>query len=137
MAWLLLGVKPCISTAVVMSLVVGFQLNLAVPVGISANWIAGKLCPPVDGLGGDEDPVALESAPSATKSTAHCKMPLTQLVLTVSAGSARCLPLRVHSGTRVARPQRLGGAEALRFPEATRGQCWSWRDAYFDQRKRL
>jgi hypothetical protein len=77
MAWLLLGVKPCISTVVVMRVVAGLQLNVAVPVGISANWITGRLCPP---LGGDEEDVpeefehaALIRAPAAARHTAACR----------------------------------------------------------------
>ncbi|WP_297611939.1 hypothetical protein [Nocardia sp.] len=40
MAWLLLGVKPCMSIAAVTSVVVGSQLNTAVPVGVPSSCTA-------------------------------------------------------------------------------------------------
>ncbi|MGH3844918.1 MAG: hypothetical protein ACRDS0_26300 [Pseudonocardiaceae bacterium] len=55
MAWLLLGVKPYMSTAAVITFVFGFQLNATVPVGISAKPTGARLCPPADGLDADEE----------------------------------------------------------------------------------
>lgn len=103
MAWLLLGVKPCISTAVVMSLVVGFQVTLAVPVGISANWIVGRLSPAVEGPGGDEEGVPVEfehapriSAPAAVRHTAACR---STAITPGQAGSLAALRHDVHHHT--------------------------------------
>ncbi|MFD9663107.1 hypothetical protein ACFWAY_16010 [Rhodococcus sp. NPDC059968] len=55
MAWLLLGVKPYMSTVAVISRVFGSQLKVAVPVGMVASVIAGRACPEADSLGADDD----------------------------------------------------------------------------------